>query len=215
MTDKDLLNAQELYYLLEFRGIDFLFGIPCEQPNGSVFSSLSEKGILSPKGEINQMTVHYVELLKKYTESVHYIHIQQYIFGMDKDGLCVLLKETDNQYELLVGDALLMMQTALQHPIMRFSAAKNYEKMTGHLSVELMKKDFASSYSSLLVECYNGQYQLESQLAIGYKEEKFYNLDKEYHLADITDINPFEWFIQQVPQVARTTKKIMEEINHE
>ncbi|WP_099224753.1 hypothetical protein [Listeria costaricensis] len=204
------LTAQEIYYLLEFRDISFLFGVPFQKPDETVMASLVQKGILSPKGEICQMTVHYVELLKKYTESSRYIHIQQYLFSLSADGLCIALKETNDTYELLVGDSLLMLQTALSHPIMKITARPYYEQITKQSAPAALTNVFLLSSPTLLMECFDKNYQLESQLAIGYQNEQFYLLDEDYQFMEVTTINPFEWLLTQVPQITEITKRILE-----
>lgn len=214
MTGKTLY-ADELYYLAEYRNISMLFGLPYEVPTPASMEGLIKKEILTSTGGLSQETVNYVELLKKYTQADRYVHIQQYIFGLFDDGLCIILKQVTIkdtiQFELLVGDALIMLQIALNHPILKYSANKYFEKITAK-PLENMALRFAFTIPTLVIEIFDGDSQLEDQLAIGLQNNQYYQLDEQNKLTTSIDIDPFEWFVTKIPQITAIAQERIKEV---
>ncbi|WP_088839272.1 DUF5081 family protein [Listeria sp. ILCC792] len=210
MKTTRMLNAQELYYLAEYKNIPSLFGIPYKEPNDYTIEKLVQKNILTKKGAVSDATVVYVELLKKYSESYKYIHIQDYIFGLAEDGLCVILKQIgsreDVYYELLVGDALLMVQTVLHHPIMKQSAQEYYD---ANLTQRKAFTYFTLGEFTLVMEIFDHAYLLEEELVIGMKNKQLYFLDSDYRFQEPTSINAFEWLVTRIPQIQSIAEQIL------
>lgn len=213
MTGKTLY-ADELYYLAEYQDVSILFGIPYEAPSPASMEGLIKKEILTSTGGLSQVTVTYVELLKKYTQADRYVHIQQYIFALFDDGLCIILKQVTIkdtiQFELLVGDALIMLQIALNHPILKQAASQYFEAITAK-PLENMALRFSFTTPTLVIEIFNNDSQLEDQLAIGLENNQYYQLDERNKLTTSIDIDPFEWFVSKVPQITAIAQERIKE----
>ncbi|MBC1502165.1 DUF5081 family protein [Listeria weihenstephanensis] len=213
MTGKTLY-ADELYYLAEYQDVSILFGIPYEAPSPASMEGLIKKEILTSTGGLSQVTVNYVELIRKYTQADRYVHIQQYIFALFDDGLCIILKQVTIkdtiQFELLVGDALLMLQIALNHPILKHAANKYFEEITAK-PLENMTLRFSFTVPTLVMEIFDHAGQLEAQLAIGLENNQYYQLDEQNKLTTIMDIDPFEWFVSKVPQITTIAEERIKE----
>lgn len=218
MTGK-VLNADELYYLAEYQNISLLFGIPYEAPSSASVEGLIKKEILTSTGGLSLVTINYVEVLKKYAQADRYVHIQQYIFGLFNDGLCIILKQVPVQdtirFELFVGDALSMLEIALSHPILKQSASIYYEKIITK-TLDERTLPFSHSAPTLVIEIFNNEYQLEAQLAIGQDNNQYYQLDERNKLTTKIDIDPFKWFVDKVPQIVTIAQERIQEVkNHE
>ncbi|EOW1564428.1 DUF5081 family protein [Listeria monocytogenes] len=218
MTGK-ILHADELYYLAEYQNISLLFGIPYEAPSSKSVEGLIKKEILTATGGLSLVTINYVELLKKYAQADRYVHIQQFIFGLFNDGLCIILKQVPVQdtirFELFVGDALSMLEIALSHPILKQSASIYYEKITAK-TLDERTLYFSHTVLTLVIEIFNNEYQLEAQLAIGQDNNQYYQLDERNKLTTKIDIDPFKWFVDKVPQIVTIAQERIQEVkNHE
>jgi len=210
------LNEEEIYYLAEYRGIEELFGIQYKEYTPIVMSALVSKDILSSKGKVHQNTVYYVETLKKYSESKEYFIIQEYLFGIQEDNLCVIFKyhEDIEEFSIYVGDLLELVRIGLQHPILAASAQKYYQEMVP--DEEILEDNILNLIrtSVLHMQHFNALGNCINSISIGCKRRKYYQLDEELEFTDQeVDIDVFKWLLECLPKVKECCQKVLENSN--
>ena len=207
------LTADELFYLGEFQDIDVIYGIPYREPTEKTQSNLVKKGILDTKGNVNHLTVGYVELLKRYMKAKKYLHINQFIFGIEEDGVCIALmnrmaNKGEFDYEILLADVILLVQIALTHPIIEKSAIKHYENSETEKGIELSSTEDVNS--RLLIEHFDEEFNLVDELFIGMKKGKYYSLNEELgYEEEIAEVDSMKWLIERIPQVKGCLEKLV------
>ena len=213
VNNKNYLMADEMFYLGEYQEVDVIYGIPYKESTERTRINLIRKGILDDKGNVNPVTVGYVELLKKYMKSSKYIHIHQYIYGIQEDGVCVVLKKapvsmSEFGYELLLGDVVLLVQTALSHPIIQRSALKYYREST--YNIEVTPNNISEDGAILLIEHFDEKFEFVDELYIGMKDDRYYKVNEKLEFLEvIEEVDSVKWLIERVPQIKECLEKII------
>ena len=188
------LTAKEVYYLAEYIDVEEFMGIPYESPDQETMSILIQKGILGKKGQVCTQTVGYVELLRMYQDAHAYIHFQEYIFAICKDGKLTICKIMDGKeerlYGIVLGDIMTMLRLMLTHPILSYELAKRNKQTPKELRA-----------CNLVIELFDKDFQCLDEYSIEYDGEHWYGLDDDLQRVSYLDKEPeaCKWLLERLP----------------
>ncbi|MFV0394478.1 MAG: DUF5081 family protein [Coprobacillaceae bacterium] len=210
------MTASELYFLAEYIDMDDIFGVLLEQEDSNTMLSLVEKRILGKKGNLTDFTIMHIKLIEKYNQSYRYFAFQNYIFGVQEDGLCIVLEhnERTDTYQIKIGDLFQLLVVATKHPRIREDVVTLLQQQFPERKTEgNMPRE---RKSTLIMELFDNKGNSLQKKYVGYKNRKYYALDKEmYWKEEIEKENYIEWIISCFPnQIEQVVEKVVREVQN-
>lgn len=178
----DILTANEVNYLALYTGTQEVFGVDTELNEAHAMRTLIDKEVINKNNLPEKDAVMIVELIRRYNNANYYIHFQNFVIAILDDKWCVV-KRIQEGIEKTYRFGLSAIEGAFRimfaHPLIASEILDNKQ---------LLKDSY------LLIELFDKEKILKSNLAITYQEETYYKLDDQLQKSDkLDDCNIVEW----------------------